>query len=75
MSHCDTEIFSLRYYYGRTLPDVFVPEMDEFTNDDQILALLMADSEVFVLIFNYINIKDFAWVGLGLLSIQKFIYI
>ena len=37
--------------------------MDEFTNDDQILALLMADSEVFVLIFNYINIKTLPeWV-------------
>ena len=49
--------------------------MGEFTNDDQILALLMADSEVFVLIFNYIIIKDFAWVGPGLQNIQKFKYI
>ena len=44
-----------RYYYGREVADVYVPEPDEHTNDTQLLFQLIADSMVFVSVFDYIS--------------------
>ena len=42
-----------RYYYGRKVADVYVPEPDEHTNDSQLLFQLMADSMVFSSVFDF----------------------